>query len=69
MRHIPGRCAVDIAIHKVVTEELRMVKRVERLEPEFQRFRLRQPGELVNRALLTSSPDARSCPPPTPRLP
>jgi len=48
MGHESKGGAVDVPIHKVVTEELRMVKRVESLEPEFERFRLRQPRELVD---------------------
>ncbi len=38
LRHTPERCAVDVAIHKVVINELRMVKRVGCLELEFERF-------------------------------
>ena len=39
-----------------VTEELRMVKRIERLEPEFERFRLRQPGELAECNVVVGHP-------------
>lgn len=56
MRHIAEGSAVDVPIHKVVTEELCMVKRVKRLEPEFERFRLRHPGELVNSNVVVGHP-------------
>ena len=51
MRHIPEGRAIDIAVHKVIAKKLRVVEGVERFEPEFQRFRLGQLGELVNRNL------------------
>jgi hypothetical protein len=56
MRHITERGAVDIPVHKIVTEELCMVKRIESLEPEFERSRLRQLSDLVKRNVVVGHP-------------
>src|SRR5579864_1202673 len=56
MGHISKGSAVDVPIHEVVAKELRMVKRVECLESEFERLRLRQPGELAQRDIVVSHP-------------
>ena len=56
MRHVPKRGTVDVSIHEVVAKELSMVKRIERLEPEFKCPGFRQLRELVKRNIVIGHP-------------